>query len=69
MNIKILNLEKNAHSKESLKHVLALLHANNHIVVDIDIPKEKKNDEKTNKTLENADNVDAENKQASIGTF
>jgi hypothetical protein len=62
MNIKFLNLEKNGHSKESLKHVLALLHANNHIVVDIDIHKENKNGEKTNKTLENADYIDAENK-------
>jgi len=38
MKIKILNLEKNDHGKESLKHVLALLNANNTIVIDIDIP-------------------------------
>ena len=39
MNIKMLHLAENDHKEESLKHVLALLHANPRIVVDIDIPK------------------------------
>ena len=37
--MKVLNLTKNKHKEESLKHVLALLYANKEIFVDIDIPK------------------------------
>jgi Leucine Rich repeat len=73
MNIKILNLAENEHEKESLKHVLALLYANKHIVVDIDTPKtlipEGKTAEDMQKMYVTAANNDAENKQTSLVTL
>lgn len=65
INIKILNLVDNDHMEESLKHVLALLYANQSIVVDIDTPKSlmpKAGADEKKKTLEG-------DKQGSLGTI
>ncbi len=56
-----MNLVENDHMEESLKHVLALLYANESIVVEIDTPKSllpKLGTEEKKKTLE-----------GSLGTF
>jgi hypothetical protein len=69
MNIKILNLVENEHEEDSLKHVLALLCSNEHIVVDIDTPeillKKGQTAEEMQKTYVTAANNDAENRQVS----